>query len=337
MSGLRPSLVTLEQWGADALDAAQGSGDGTNAQHVTGNPSSSTVLPVATDSTSGPSLLETPATSPLKVYSPTRTEDWLKCPIFAQFRRRLQPREPVWSPARTLGKAVQVGVNVWLQSLRYPSPSGLLVVEPNDVEMAAQRVVEADFQPQEAHTIAGLTKLATGGALAVIESGLFDGHYILLVDEPVGSGRPDVVSRLNRRLQVADFKVALSLRDDYRAKRLAEYDTHDQFWQYAWEVGEHFGEQVERVRAILVILAPLKVLHADLTVTPERVDFWLSGARQTWRDMDAEARGERPCVPKTSSCYGKYGKCDAFDFCYVFRRDPAQAVMSGYYEERVRG
>ena len=289
---------------------------------------------MATDSTSGPSLLETPLTPVSRVYSPSRTEDWVKCPIFAQFRRRLQPREPVWSPARTLGKAVQAGVNVYLHERRQHGERGVTLV--HEVEAAILPVIETDFQPQEAHTVAGLTKLATRGALAVIESGLFDGHDILLVDEPVGSGRPDVVSRLNGRLQVADFKVTQSLRDDYRAKRLAEYDTHDQFWQYAWEVGEHFGEPVERVRAVLVILAPLKVLHADLTVTSERLDFWLAGAQQAWRDMDAEANMERPCVPKTSSCYGKYGKCDAFDFCYVFHRDHEQAITSGYYEERVR-
>ena len=270
----------------------------------------------------------------LKVFSPSRTEDWLKCPIYAHFRRSLQPREAVWSPARTLGKAVQAGVNIYLREQRQHGERGVTLT--HEVEHAVLPIIEADFQPQEAHTVARLAKLATRGALAVIESGLFDGHDILLVDEPVGSGRPDVVSRYNGRLHVADFKVTNQLRDDYRAKRLAEYDTHDQFWQYAWEVGEHFGEPVERVRAILVILAPLKVLHADLTVTPERVAFWLSGAQQAWRDMGAEARGERPMAPKTSSCYGKYGKCDAYDFCYTFGCDPVPALASGYYEDKVR-
>ena len=295
---------------------------------------SSIAAPVPSATTSGSNPLETKVVSSTKVYSPSSTEDWVKCPVYAFYRKRWQPKEAVWEPARTLGKAVQAGVNVWLKEMQ---AGGLVATTVPEVEAAVQAVIEEDFQPQEKYTVVGLTKLATKGAVQVIQSGLFEGHEILMVDEPIGAGRPDVVSRWNGRLHIADFKVSHSLRDDYRAKRLAEYDTHDQFWQYAWEVGNHFGEPVERVRAILVILAPCKVLHADLEVTPYRVEHWLAGAQQKWADMDAESREERPVVPTTSSCYGKYGKCEAYDYCYQFQKDGARAVLSGYYEEKVGG
>ena len=158
------------------------------------------------------------------------------------------------------------------------------------------------------------------------------------MDHPLAHSRPDIVSRHETRgLGVTDLKVAERVDERYRAKRLSEYETDDQFWHYAWEVGETYGEPVKWVRPVLLILTPRAVvLQESITVTPERLKFWLSGAEQHWRDMAGEDDGSRPVVPRWPACRsGKFGPCVAYDFCHILDRDPSRATV--YYDRTPKG
>lgn len=280
-------------------------------------PSSSPATPAGTVSTAGSGPSRVGGLGPLsRVYSPTETANWLHCPVYRQFERRWEPLSIEWSPAILLGNAVQAGLFEWLRG-RPDSACEEVVV----------RVVESASIEGETYTAQGLTKLALRGVKTVMESGLFDRHTILMVDEPLAHSRPDIVSRHETEgLGVSDFKVSHQLGDRWRQQRLDSYDTEDQFWHYAWEVGETLGEPVKWTRAILVILSPKPTaLPALVRVTPERLNFWLQGAEQHWQDMSDEDQGRRQVVPRWPSCRGgRYGACEAYDACHILDRDESR-------------
>lgn len=228
-----------------------------------------------------------------------------------------------WEPARLLGIAVQTGLS---RSLRGETER---VIEQGVVDE-----ITAGFEEQSKYTREGLIKLALRGVEAALEKDLFHRHAILAVDEPLAHSRPDVVSRHETEgLGVTDFKVSHSVNERYRAQRLSSYETEDQFWHYAWEVGETLGEPVQWVRPVLIILSPkATVLTESIRVRPERLSFWLEGAESHWRDMAAEDRGERPVAPRWPSCRGgRFGVCEGYDYCHILDRDPVKATL--YYEE----
>ena len=273
--------------------------------------------------------------SPSRTYSPSQTADWLQCPILRQFKRLWTPREVEWSPAKLLGIAVQAGINVYLNKQRGPW-------EPTDdadalAEAMVTGVIQDGYVENSTHTVAGLVKLALRGVQVLLDKDLFARHAILMVDEPLGHSRPDVVSRHETEgLGVTDFKVSRTIGDPYRAKRMSEYATDDQFWHYAWEVGATLGEPVKWARAVQVILAPRPdVLVNRWDVDPDRLAFWLTGAEQHWRDMQAEDEGTRVVAPRWPNCRGgKWGICEFFDACHVLNRDPDK--MGVFYERGVR-
>ena len=260
---------------------------------------------------------------PLRTYSPSQTADWLQCPVLRQFKRSWTPREVEWSPAILLGNAVQAGLNVYLTKQRGPW-------EPTDdvdalAEAVVTGVIEDGYVEQSTHTVVGLVKLSLRGVQALLKKGLFERHQILMIDEPLGHSRPDVVSRHETEgLGVSDVKVSRTIDDRVRPKRMSEYSTDDQFWHYSWEVGATLGEPVKWARAVQVILAPRpEVLVNRWEVDPDRLAFWLVGAEQHWRDMQAEDEGTRVVAPRWPNCQGgKYGVCRFYDACHVLNRDP---------------
>ena len=269
---------------------------------------------------------------PSRVYSPSSMGEWLQCPLLRQLRRSWRERVVEWSPAMLLGNAVQAGMNVWLRD-RQGADIGTSLDEA--IEAAVVGVIGLGYEEQPKYTPEGLVKLTLRGVQALLDADLFRRHTILMVDEPLGHSRPDVVSRHETEgLVVTDFKVTRQLGDQYRAKRLSEYETDDQFWHYAWEVGETLGEPVKWLRPVVVILAPKPtVLSTTVAVQPDRLNFWLSGAEQHWADMQAEDEGRRPVVPRWPSCRGgKFGVCEMYDACHLLGRDPVR--MQTYYVSR---
>lgn len=299
-----------------------------------GAPSSSAAPSVDTGVTSGLNpMANAPSSRAKSVYSPSETSTWLTCPVLRQFEKEWEPREVEWDPARLLGISVQAGASEWLRAVK-------LGVEPNEskVEEAVLTALRGGYQPQPKWTLEGLGKLALRGLNALLDVDLFNRHHVLMVDEPLSASRPDVVSRHETDgLGVTDFKVSRVVDERYRSQRLSSYETDDQFWHYVWEVGESLGEPVQWFRPVVVILTPRATVLTDTVhVTSERLQFWLQGAEQHWRDMGAEDRGERVVAPNWQACRGgRFGVCKAYDFCHLLSRDPQRATV--YYERRVRG
>lgn len=328
---MRSPLLSLSSDSA-VPSVDMGSPDGTKSPNPVAV-SCSPALAVPTTSTAGSAPAVGPPSSPFRVYSPSETATWLQCPILRGYKKHWTPRTVAWDPAKLLGIAVQEGLSVWLRASRASTPGTGDEATDEAVESRLRLVLSEGFQEQPTHTLAGLTKLALRGVQATLNADLFDRHTILMVDEPLSQSRPDVVSRhATEGLGVTDFKVSRTVGEQYRAKRLSEYETDDQFWHYAWEVGETLGEPVQWIRAVLIILAPaVKVMPITTPVGSRRLAFWLAGAEQHWRDMTAEDHGQRAVAPRWPNCRGgRYGECEMYDACHVLHGDESKFLL--YYE-----
>ena len=149
----------------------------------------------------------------------------------------------------------------------------------------------------------------------------------------MGSGKPDLVYRHPAgRVRVVDLKVAFTLDSRYVQSRLSAYETDHQLWQYGWEVGEIYGEPVERAEVQQIILTPKaqSIVHPVL-FTPERMAFWLRGAEALWAGMFKEQEEGAAPVPRWSSCHGKFGRCPYYEWDHEFGGNEAMAHV--YYEK----
>ena len=173
-----------------------------------------------------------------------------------------------------------------------------------------------------------LTKIALKGYQAALADDLPGSGKILAVDEPLGtSSRPDLVVRYAEGIAVWDTKVTLGLDPRYLPKRIQEYDTDWQLWQYAWEVGEYFGEPVVYAGVQLIILTPkTRVERIPVKIDPTRLAMWLKTAEQVWSDMGSEDMdlANRSTIHKWDSCHGKFGRCVFYDPCHIFHGDETQ-------------
>src|SRR5688572_9697281 len=101
-------------------------------------------MPTKPTSSSGPQ--KTPS---LRIYAPTTTEDWLRCPISRQYKRKWQAPLEGWQPNMLIGSAVHAGLAAW-----YISGNG---VEANTV--ATSTVVDSYVENDE-WTVDSVVKIA---------------------------------------------------------------------------------------------------------------------------------------------------------------------------------
>ena len=251
------------------------------------------------------------------VYAPSRTEDFIRCPVFADLRRRWELRGP-WTPFKLLGTSIGEGMAQFYRNLRDSTTTA-----PSE---RALETLHAGFEPQEAWTLPGLEKHVVKGLQAAVATTPVRGT-VIFVDESLGSGaRPDLVFRdPSLGLVVLDTKVQFKGNPRYREKNLAEYETWWQGFHYAWEVGEFLGETVAYVGPHLIQLTPS--VRADwhpITITPARIQFWLRQAMSVWHHMTPPYCADPP-VPNWLSCQTRYGRCEFFDLCHVLDGDDSRA------------
>ena len=269
-----------------------------------------------------------------RVWSPSRTADHIKCPVFAKVRREVEPIAD-WAPNLLLGTALGAGLTAYYRGMRDGS------LDPDAIEEVSLTTLRSGYPEEgsEVWALEGLEKML----LRVLEKALeeqvvYTGDTIVLVDEPVGSGgRPDlVVKQRNGKWNVLDFKFSLKVEGQFAARNLAAYETDDQFWQYGWEVQQMYGGEVEWLRVLLMTGVPKAMVWPHRwQVTPQKMAFWLEGAEQAWEDMEAIEEGTRPRAPRWQSCQGgRYGRCPYFGWCHepetraLFYRELPQRISS---------
>lgn len=129
-------------------------------------------------------------------------------------------------------------------------------------------------------------------------------------DQSYGRFRPDVVGRtVEGHLRVVDDKVKMSMDLRYLDDELNKYKHSNQFFGYAWAVGEHYQEPVKTVCVNLIVLSPRPTAILYPVVINQRVlAFWFESAAQDYFEMEAIESGKVKARCRWESCTSRYNK-----------------------------
>ena len=257
------------------------------------------------------------------VYPPYQLDNFQRCPLFWDLDKRWKkPLDKEWT-AGTIGNAVAKGLEEYLSN------------GPEKAQELAKAFGESNYVAKADRSLKGMLELIRQG----VELGMatrFGMKEILAVEQPFGRTRPDRVGRdYDGALAVWDHKVKVQLDDKFYEKELARFDRSNQFYEYAWIVGQEYGEPVERVYAHLIILgpSPRTVLH-PVKMEPEHIRHWLHGASRDWKIMRAIENGDEEAYPHYTGCQTDYGPCAMYEGCHTFYGD--ESAFPAIYE-RVKG
>ncbi len=266
-----------------------------------------------------------------KVYPPYQLNTFQECPVKWDYGKRWKPQPGQNSAAMLLagmlGNALSVGLAEFLSSTEEePVRRGRacdLAVEYALSHWTPEMTSKSKIQ---AGTMAvGATNIGTKTLLPLKE--------ILAVEQFVGRViRPDVVGRdFEGNLAVLDHKFKANLDDRYFDKELRRYNNSNQFLEYAWLVGQEYGEPVDKVYVHIVILAPLPqtIIH-PVDTSHKRQAHWLKGATRDWIDMHNIESLAVPAQPRYTACEGQYGPCHFNDACHVLHGDESTFAAAGY-------
>lgn len=286
-----------------------------------------------------------------KVYSPSRTEDYLFCPVYYQLKHTQG-----WQPATygkpeiamAMGRGIGAGLSAWYSYSRLGVPVPPLAEgsQPLSLEEAALRVglaatdaALAEFE-QAGRTITpyaqeDLDQLRPRVLRAIPTAIAQDpipkdwtilGTEITLPDH--GYARIDMPVRDPVSLAVVDFKTKLTMRKDQVVKERQKYQHHWKSLQYCWGYGEAMSEPVTRYWIYLVVIQPKLEIHFwPYEVHPEHMAGFVASARQAWDDMDAVNAGLRVATQRPWH-FNKDGyMCDFYAACYQCHLDEGLMVQ----------
>lgn len=239
------------------------------------------------------------------------TDTFQKCPTEWDLKKRWQARRTP-SYATLIGSAIALALEHHYKGRE-------------DGYQAASEYVEKNYVPGGQMTLKGVKNL--------IEKGYNLGRTTNLglvsieaVEQFFGRTKPDLVGRnVDGNLVVVDHKVKVNLVTQYLEKELAGYDTSNQLFTYAWQVGAAFGEPITETLIHMIILGPdLQVVLHPVHISEEHLAHWRKGVGKTWEQMEAVRVGGAP-EARYSQCMGKYGKCEMYDLCHVLHGDESKA------------
>lgn len=249
-----------------------------------------------------------------RIYSPSATEDWLKCPRFRQLRSEgNEARHNPWAMQRDMGTCMHAALASYYLSLK--RGDSFEVATQVAFERGRHELQQA-YVEQSRYTLPGLTKVLLRGLSTTIQQGIqVPPHTVVAVEEKFSHGILDLLTRVNDELVITDHKVIYDADERKANSRLEEYETSHQLYHQAWVVRQHFGETPKWKQIQQIVLTPTcRVRVEPFAVTDEQIDRWLESSQVHWQRMaqDEEA-GYAPM--NTTSCY-RYGKCDFFEHCH---------------------
>ncbi len=246
---------------------------------------------------------------------PSETTDFIRCPRYWHWKHveGWEPPASAWQPWALLGTGVHAGIAAHWKSR--PEPAQALT--------EALGVWPPDAPPEFSRE--GLESQALKVLDAVLKwvAREMPDAQPIMVEEPLGADghtTPDLVTREEGQLVVTDWKTSWNLAADKVAYRLEGIDRTHQFLHYAWAVGQHLGEPVKLIRKVVIVGSPrIMVKAATWAPTPEALEYWLTGARQIWKDMGEMRAGERVAWQNPNGCfqYGSKYPCAYFDACFT--------------------
>lgn len=276
-----------------------------------------------------------------KVWSPSQTADWSRCPRFWDFGRRWERFSGgQWTPERVVGDALHAGIAAYLRATVEGDTA------PSWTETAITQL-RADW-PTDAPT-----EFAIEGSERVIERVLgkwvkwYTEEFAPTVDKivavewslPGAGGYPeaqaDAIFMRGALLHIVDWKYHANLKREYVHYRVDETERMHAMWHYSWRVSQHFGRHVGSFSKVMLVGAPATfVKDASAEVTPEALLKWEEGAWSMWRSMDLMRSGAQPIHPRWEAC-GLYGGCPFYDGCWRLAAD--ETKFDTLYKRKVWG
>jgi len=253
-----------------------------------------------------------PASVSLPVFSPSRTERFLLCPMRESYERTWRPlaqREAPWAPHLVLGNAIHAGLAHYHSQM-----SGSYLGE-------ASNILEREFEEGGAWTLTGLMKLVEKGIRASLDSPLLGPNdTVVATEDTIGEHRADLVFRTpGVGLHVWDYKTKLELKTDWVPRELAQYEESWQLKQTAWAVSQKYGEPVVETGVQLIVLSPrCKAYPVSQRLDAEIMANWLRSAERVWVLMAMK----QPFM-NTWACR-KFGPCPYIPACFVMAGDEAK-------------
>ncbi len=290
----------------------------------------------------------------MKVYSPSATKTWERCPLLREAQRAGWHTvvHDYGDLAMIAGDAFSAGMEA--HNLARMSPG-----EPASVPVVAAQTL---FQERVEHV------KASGGrfeftaknqeAALVMEEGLLEALAFTVENDPAppewqvvaveqslgpeaGYARPDVVYELPPECErdesgeqvgcrvvrlTRDYKFKLASDKKYDTERVNEYLASGQAHHYL-----HFGHS--RYFNSLIVVAKPKPRFVGLTAYLEydgkMINRWVAGQEGKWQAMHMQETGLLP-LWESEQHEDKWGRCEMWEACLLYDRDPQRMLNGGY-------
>lgn len=254
------------------------------------------------------------------IFPPYQTDSFQKCSLLWDLGKRWRKKEDKPRVAMLIGTAVALGLESHYKT------------DGQDPFEVAAVYAERAYQEGSDKSLKGTLSLVRRGMELGVGTNL-GLTEIMAVEEYIGRVKPDLIGRAyDGELVVIDHKVKSNLEDRWLDKELEGYDTSNQLFQYAWQVGQEYGEPVVTCIIHMIILGPVPrtILH-PVRITQEHLNLWLHGVALDWRQMDTIEKGTVEAGARFASCMGKYGKCDMYTICHTLEGD--EGVAHPFYDQ----
>jgi PD-(D/E)XK nuclease superfamily protein len=209
-------------------------------------------------------------------YPPTAVRSWLVCPEFSRLGKLWKPRVVAWQPNLLIGTMIHAGIAEHFRG--HPATS---------IQNAMTAALADGFVEQETWTKEALLALATKGIKLVVDNvTLTKGARIIAIEEKIHGRVVDLITSLDSKLTVYDWKSVMSLDSRYVTDRLNEFHHSWQLLDYAYHAQDYYQRQVESVSPVLVILGPRAMVRMQpVTISQERLKQWHDQAQTVWWAM----------------------------------------------------
>lgn len=249
------------------------------------------------------------------IYSPTDTENYLRCPRYWQLGDMYEPRGCVYTPNMDIGTAIHAGL-----AEHYSQVAGHFT---KGATTAARDSMMENYQEGGDYTLEACLSLVENGLKVALKTDLTSGGKVLGVELAFPHMRIDLLHEDSSGLTVTDHKVTLKLEKAKLAWRLNDYDPSWQLLQYAWGVRKHMQRTPTWARVFLIALTPKPFTHLhSIPITDKRLDDFEKSATMHWSGMRAHEQifaehGELAPM-NTRSCHAYGSKCPQYDICHIF-------------------
>ena len=281
---------------------------------------------VASSSSSPPS----PETEPPRIWSPSQTADFSRCPKYWDLGRRWERwKQGEWTPDRAVGAAIHAGLADYFSHLDDHDRS----LSPSAVDVVISSALKAEW-PENAPEIWDQGAMFTIAKRAVVktvdEIALPVGAQIVGVEHSFGEAIVDLIYLHEGELTVLDWKSSYELKREWVAKRLEEATYTWAFYHYAWRAREKWQRPVRSIVKVVIACTPTTFAKKrEVPLEPGFLERWHEQALSMWAEMEDMRAGRRVVYQRYEGC-GLYGGCVFRTGCFDLAGDESKFGAMGY-------